>query len=114
MESHTCNTGNHPTGHKLSDILGTALDHGTDDPDDGRGHQRHSAAKVIGEETGANGTAERTGGHGSGNLRELATPTTAAGQTYASLKGRGRMIEVLEVLICADPRAHGTARVSTC
>lgn len=103
---------------ELGDVLGAALDGGSDDPDDGGNFHGALAAELVGEEAGTQGTDERASGHGGGDLggrNQPGSSWTAAGEagTYTALEIRTRVVEVLDILLGTNPRAHRTGERKT-
>ena len=81
-------------------VLGSARDDGTYDPDDGADLDGTFAAKLIGEVTGDESTTEGTTGHGSGNTTLHVGRGTRA---TICIVGIGRpLVKVAAVLLCGQ------------
>lgn len=68
------------------------LDSSSDDPEDAGEHERVPSANSIGDGTSDDGTNDRT---------------SSEGRTNGALKNAGRIVVVVDILVCQDDGGHG-------
>lgn len=113
----TGETADDPPAEQLRHVLRAALHRGANHPDHRGDLERAPAAEDVGDEARADGADERAGRHGGGDLSRAREPPAVylQGQTgvgsghlaaYSSLQSRAGRVEVVEVLVGADPGAH--------